>query len=151
TYEVLFSKTTYALEESGLAWVGVCPNDDVESLKLDAWLRVLADNYRVRGSKYFDDEDKMPYTKATDIRTSNKIYKFAKSLDSNDPKKVLDEIIQKFDRLGHPAMKIDLERLYIQPTSANDPYFRCSKCSRVHLHYGVGKCTRCFEDLPKEP
>src|SRR5690606_18903463 len=81
----------------------------------------------------------------------NKIYKFAKSLDSNDPKKVLDEIIQKFDRLGHPAMKIDLERLYIQPTSANDPYFRCSKCSRVHLHYGVGKCTRCFEDLPKEP
>src|SRR5690606_31953048 len=92
TYEVLFSKTTYALEESGLAWVGVCPNDDVESLKLDAWLRVLADNYRVRGSKYFDDEDKMPYTKATDIRTSNKIYKFAKSLDSNDPKKVLDEI-----------------------------------------------------------
>ena len=151
TYEVLFSKTTYALEESGLAWVGVCPNDDVESLKLDAWLRVLADNYRVRGSKYFDDEDKMPYTKATDIQTSNKIYKFAKSLDSNDPKKVLDEIIQKFDRLGHPAMKIDLERLYVQPTSANDPYFRCSKCSRVHLHYGVGKCTRCFEDLPKEP
>lgn len=151
TYEVLFAKTTYALEESGLAWVGIRPTDDPDSLKLDAWLRVMADNYRVRGGKYFDDENQMPYTKASDIRPQSNLYKFAKALDPNNPKKVLEEIIQNFDNLGHPAMKIDLERLYVQPTSENDPYFRCIKCGRVHLHLGVGKCTRCFEVLPKTP
>ena len=151
TYEVLFSKTTYALEESGLAWVGMRSTDDPDSLKLDAWLRVMADNYRVRGSKYFDDENQMPYTKASDIRPQSNLYKFAKSLNTNNPKKILEEIIQSFDQLGHPAMKIDLERLYVQPASAEDPYFRCTKCGRVHLHQGVGKCTRCFEALPKIP
>ncbi len=150
-YEVLFSKTAYALEETGLAWVGVTATDDVEGLKLDAWLRVLADNYRVRGSKYFSDEDKMPYTRAADIKTSSKLYKFAKSINPIDPENALNEAIKKFDQFGHSAMKVDLERLYIQLTSEDDPYFRCDKCGRVHLHQGVGKCTRCFEPLPKVP
>ncbi|WP_446892536.1 DEAD/DEAH box helicase [Acinetobacter sp. NS4_7] len=151
TYEVLFSKTTYAFEESGLGWVGVQSTDGEESLKLDAWLRVLADSYRVRGSKYFDEESQMPYTRASDIRQQSNLFKFAKSLDVNNPVRLLDDVIHKFDQLGHTGLSVDLERLYIHPTSANDPYYRCSKCGRVHLHKGVGHCTRCFDALPMEP
>lgn len=150
TYEVLFSKTTYALEESGLGWVGIEHNNDTESLKLDAWLRVLADNYRIRGSKFFDDESQMPYTRASDIRNQSTLYKFAKSIDPANTDKLLDEVIQKFDKLGHSGLSVDLGRLYIQPTSKDDPYYRCDKCGRVHLHKGVGRCTRCFEKLPTQ-
>jgi hypothetical protein len=32
-----------------------------------------------------------------------------------------------------------------------DPYWRCDNCQRVHLHRGLGVCTRCYDPLPPEP
>src|SRR5690606_18065624 len=60
-------------------------------------------------------------------------------------------LLQELDSLGHPKGVVDLTGLYIRLVDDSHPYFRCPSCSRVHLHRGVGLCTRCFEPLPTIP
>lgn len=151
SYDILFSKTYFSLEESGLGWGAVAGLTVENSNKLDAWLRVLADKYRVYGNRYYDAEKIKPFTQVTEIRKNDVIYKFAESINRSNPFQELEWMLSAFNTHGHQHGIVDLARLYIRPAVENDPFFRCTQCGRVHLHIGAGVCTRCFEPLPKEP
>lgn len=49
---------------------------------------------------------------------------------------------------GQPdGFVVKLLKLSYTPITRDDPFWRCSRCRRVHLHESCGVCTRCCGDL----
>jgi len=153
TCGVVFSKTYFALEETGLGYP--CVSSTVEeSIRpaLDAFLRVFGDDYRLHNNPWSsDDEDsKKPWTSNAEV--SSRVRRFANSLwDSHDVPGKLDEVLRIFGEIGHRDGLIYTSALSFRLVTEDSPYWRCGKCGRVHLHRGAAKCTRCFTDLPDTP
>lgn len=149
TYEVLFSKTYFALEETGLGYPSMTRTQTLESDRLDAYLRVFADGYRVIGNDWAEQQ---PHIDAgREFRNRQRFIRFARAATGGgDPISELDRVLQDFRALGHQHGLVELDSLHVRLSSAGDPFYRCDSCGRVHLHRGVGVCTRCFEPLPSE-
>lgn len=144
---VLFSKTFYALEESGLGWVALTDEDTAEHRRLDAWLRVLADSYKVRGSRFYRNE---PVSSET-LSQKSRLYSFANALEPQTPRRLLQEVLDAFATKGHQHGNVELDLLYVRIMESGEPYYRCTCCGRIHLHQGAGVCTRCYSRLPQMP
>jgi hypothetical protein len=54
------------------------------------------------------------------------------------------------DGRGHFDGRIDVAQLCLRVAQDTGPYWRCGRCSRVHLHRGFERCTRCGSDLAEE-
>lgn len=145
-YEILFSKTYFALEETGIGYPSMTATQTPESDRLDAYLRVFADAYRVAGNKWFRDPANIDT--AHQFPKKGRIYRFAKASASSNPIEELDEILKRFGAHAHAHGIVELSGLYVRMSSSGDPYYRCDNCGRVHLHRGTAFCTRCFEPLP---
>lgn len=147
--DVIFSNTFFAIEETGLGYPSVRHDGSKETDELDAWLRVFAGVYRVRENKYFNPQDVKQWT---DYSTVNrrKVKRFAEDVfgQAHAPAH-FNEIIKKMDALGHNNCVVNVGKLYIRVSKPGDPYWRCASCERVHLHRGVGYCTRCRQPLPE--
>jgi hypothetical protein len=50
-----------------------------------------------------------------------------------------------------PGCLIAPYNVVVRLVSPESPYYRCTRCSRVHLHAAAGICTRCGAPLPAEP
>lgn len=149
TYEVLFSKTYFALEETGLGYPSITPTQTGSSDRLDAYLRVFADGYRVIGNDWADQQAHIDF--GNQFRNRPRFIRFATAATGGtDPIAELDAVLTQFRGLGHQHGLIELDGLHVKLANAGDPFFRCNNCGRVHLHRGVGACTRCFERLPVE-
>lgn len=150
---VVFSKTYFALEETGVAYPSVGATLPAEHRALaDAFLRVFADSYRLVDSQYEDSDPKDPWRSALDIGQGQRARRLAAVLWA--PDKVndgLDQVLKLLAKAGHPDGQILTSSLRLHLTSATDPYWRCGRCSRVHLHRGVDFCTRCLQPLPEKP
>lgn len=147
TYELLFSKNYFALEETGIGYPSLTPTQTIESDRLDAFLRVLGDSYAVKGNKWKDppliDDPK---------QWSKRVKRFANaSAAGEESNSVLRRLIDELSGLGHPKGVVNLTGLYVKLVEEKAPYYRCNNCGRVHLHRGVGICTRCCELLPSSP
>ncbi|MFM0371097.1 DEAD/DEAH box helicase [Paraburkholderia aspalathi] len=145
-YEVLFSKTYFALEETGIAYPSLESAQTPESDRLDAYLRVFADAYRVAGSRWGGDAPH--HDRAGEFGKRSRIYRFAQANSPADPAGELDKVLESFRAHEHAHGVIELSRLHVRLRESGDPYYRCSNCGRVHLHQGTGICTRCFTPLP---
>lgn len=151
--DLLFSKTYFALEETGLGWpsfFGPVEYTPAYSI-LDAWLRILADAYRVIPNQFDEDVGKA-WNNAHDVlgRTrSGRLANLAKKLFA-DPDASIDEFLTTLrETLGHgDTGTVDVTKLYFRLSNSTDAAWRCDKCARVHLHRGFGQCTRCGEALP---
>ena len=147
TYEVLFSKTYFALEETGIGYPSITSNSTADSDRLDAYLRVFGDSYSVEGNKwtspsYADVPDELP----------RRVRRFAEASSAGqDPAAVMRQLLDELSRAGHPRGVIRLDGLYVKLAKPGDPYYRCAACKRVHLHRGTGTCTRCLDPLPTVP
>ncbi|MEQ5840444.1 DEAD/DEAH box helicase [Paraburkholderia acidicola] len=148
TYEVLFSKTYFALEETGIGYPSMTASQTPESDRLDAYLRVFADAYRVAGNRWSEEAPNID--NATQFSKQNRIYRFAKASVPAAPVAELDRVLEQFRNHTHAHGLIELSGLYVRMSNSGDPFFRCGNCGRVHLHRGTGYCTRCFEPLPPE-
>lgn len=148
TYEVLFSKTYFALEETGIGYPSVTGTQTSESDRLDAYLRVFADAYRVAGNRW--SQDAAHFDSAQQIPRTGRIYRFAKASMPADPIGELDQILKRFHSHSHAHGIVELSALYVRLSKPGDPYYRCTNCGRVHLHKGTSCCTRCFDPLPAE-
>jgi len=149
---VIFSKTYFALEETGLAYptVGIAASDEQGALA-DVFLRVLADSYRLVDSPFEDADQKDPWRDASDIGATHRARILALKIWTPEEVNVnLGKVLDVLSAAGHPGGLILTSSLKIRLTSATDAFWRCGRCSRVHLHMGVGLCTRCFERLPEE-
>lgn len=155
--DVIFSKTYFSLEESGLGYVTVRSDvlpeadDKADELQLLAALvRVIADSYRYRPTPYRNEgDDPKAWIDYGNIRTA-RVKQFAQAVWRDEAPTKLEEALRQLGKTGHADGIIDMPQVRIELTGDDAPYWRCDSCSRVHLHSGGGVCTRCFVRLPQE-
>lgn len=149
--DVLFSKTYFALEETGLGYPSLFPVDGPDNDRFDAYLRVFADAYRVRGNRWVErNEQRKEWPTGLSVQ-NKRVRTFAASAGLREPTEELETVLEKLKSLGHANGFIDPEKLFVRLVDKEHGYFGCNNCTRVHLHRGVGICTRCAVELPKEP
>jgi hypothetical protein len=149
--DVLFSKTYFALEETGLGYPSLFANQRQDADRFDAYLRVFSDAYRVRGNKWVELDDKRKEWPRAATVGSCRVTEFARANAPTDPIRELDSVLTQLRELGHSNGFIEPERLFVKLVGPEHPYYRCANCSRTHLHDGTGVCTRCNEPLAPEP
>jgi len=149
--DVLFANTFFALEETGLAYPSIMVGDEAKADRLDAWLRVFAGAYRVLDNKYVNGDSLNEWVSGLDVK-HKRVLRFAQAVfGAGSATDGLSGILSEFSALEHPSGMIHIGKLYLKVAEANDPYWRCRNCERVHLHWGPGKCTRCGEILDEQP
>jgi hypothetical protein len=146
--DVLFARNYFALEETGIGYPCFTPKKETNSNKLDAILRVFADNYRITANKWANQNKIKQWIDGFSI-SSRRVTDFlrASNIDKNEMSAILDEMT----KLNHKNGLIQIEHLYVQLVEPDDDGYECTKCGRAHLHRGTGVCTRCQELLPLEP
>ena len=149
--EILFDKTYFALEETGLGYP--CPldiSDEREREKLSAMIRVFADAYQVSPDKFVNKRELKSWSSGEDIHKRNRVWKYAHAIKKGHEIATLDKVLRVLRNQEHEEGQIQVDKLGIRLTKSNDPFYRCGVCGRVHLHRGHEICTRCFEPLPFE-
>lgn len=152
--DLLFSKTYFALEETGLGWPSFYGTEEYtpEKSRDDAMLRIFADAYRITPNQ-FQEETRTAWRNAFDMlgRTDNKLKRLITKILQH-PEKECDDFLHKLKTtLGQKRGdgSIDISKLYFRAAEASGPAWRCKRCGRVHLHTGFGSCTRCGETLTR--
>jgi DEAD/DEAH box helicase/Helicase conserved C-terminal domain len=149
--DVIFANTFFALEETGLAYPSLFVELGEDVDKMDAWLRVFASATRVHENKYFDPRRVREWTSAQAVPSTNRVRRFANAVFGEDAAAGLDGILTRLQTMGHHNGIIRVGRVYLRISIESDPYWRCASCERVHLHRGVGICTRCYSQLEDKP
>lgn len=152
--QTVFSRTYFSLEETGLAYpcLATAPGWNGRMGVLDAFLRVFCDGYRL-----YDDYDpwvdpgnpKKTWNEAKDIGKTHRVRQFAQKLwPQDEPDQRLNEVLQVFKAVGHTNGLISIPNVRLRLVEPDASAWRCESCGRVHLHYGAGYCTRCYQSLP---
>ena len=150
--ETLFSRTYFALEETGLGYPSVRKVDDESKEDLDranALLRVFADAYRLADSPY-DNKDARAWIDGFDPPEKNRVMLFALAVWGDDAKVNIERFLARI-RPMHPDGFISTSGIRVTLVEPGDSAWRCTQCGRVHLHFGFGRCTRCYVELPETP
>ena len=157
--DVVFSKTYFSLEEAGQGYVTiplrivVGPPEDVarRAKVLAAVLRVLADSYRYWPTRFArhtaDGREEMPSEWKEPSQVNARLRRFSEAAWGNEWQKELRDALVDLQRAGHRDGLIRMEKVHIQHVDEQNHYVRCPNCGRVHLHEGVGICTRCFAPI----
>ena len=145
--EVLFSKTYFALEETGLGYPTLFGKANNQADRMDAYLRVFSDAYRVNSNKWNTDETK-PWPTDAAVPVNNRVRLFAAASAPATPVDELRRVLSDLGTMGHLWGIVDVMLLHVRLSTSGDPFFRCDNCGRVHLHRGTGTCTRCRVALP---
>lgn len=151
--DLLFSKTYFALEETGLGWPSFYkPGEYTDEMSRDdAMLRIFADAYRITPNQ-FQDVTKTPWRTAHDMLGSreNRLNRLMGKI-SKDREKECGDFLEKLKstKLGQTRGdgSIDISLLYFRKADPGAQAWRCKQCGRVHLHHGLGHCTRCGDML----
>ena len=146
---VLFSRSYFALEETGLAYLCLSRGDEeISEFEYNTTLvRVFAEAYRVRESQ-FDSPDE--WIDETSVGQKNRVLKYLSKISDNNAKAELGRFLDRMAKDGHDRGLLSIPSLHIHVTSPSDPAWICGRCTRVHLVRGPGICTRCYESLPAE-
>lgn len=150
--EVLFSRTYFAIEETGHAYLGLNRSDgdsDSDHELLASFVRVFAEAYRVAESPYGNDST--GWQNEHDVNRSNRVYKFAERVRPEDPLGLLNWVLSKLESAGHGQGILTVPRLYVSLVVPTAQAWRCARCTRVHLVRGAGVCTRCYANLTESP
>lgn len=150
--EVLLSRTYFSIEESGLGYLCL-PRllfgaDERTFATYSAFIRVFGDAYRLLDSPY--DRTPEPWADENAVGRTNRVLRFATALWGADAKQCLRDLLEKLAEAGHRDGLLRTTALRVRLTSADDDFWRCDKCSRIHLHRGAEICTRCFAALPRD-
>ncbi|WP_180055201.1 MULTISPECIES: DEAD/DEAH box helicase [unclassified Acinetobacter] len=146
--DVLFARNYFALEETGIGYPCFTASKNENSDKLDAILRVFADNYRVLANKWVREDQIKEWVDGYSV--SNRRVKSFMKASAIDPD-TMTTILKELAELKHQGGIIRIERLYIQLVKEDAPAYECITCGRGHLHRGTGICTRCHTSLPQLP
>ncbi|RVQ53561.1 DEAD/DEAH box helicase [Sinorhizobium meliloti] len=153
--DLLFSKTYFALEETGLGWPSFYGSEEYtpEKSKDDAMLRIFADAYRITPNPYMD-EVRTVWSTAHEMlgRGDNRLRRLMSKLFPQQTETECDLFLEKLRsklRQTRLAGSIDISLLYFRAAKPTGEAWRCDRCGRVHLHRGFGKCTRCGEELTR--
>lgn len=152
--DLLFSKTYFALEETGLGWPSFYGPEEYtpEKSRDDAMLRIFADAYRITPNR-FQEDPRNAWRNAFDMlgRGDNRLRQLMSKLVQH-PEKECDDFLEKLrTTLRQPRGdgSIDISMLYFRAADSAAAAWRCVLCGRVHLHAGFGRCTRCGTALTR--
>lgn len=148
---VLFSRTYFALEETGLAYLCLGRLDDETDIDFQfnaTLVRVFAESYRVKESKFGSDK---PWTSTASVSPKNRVLRFLEEVSPGNSKSMLAAFLARLSKEGHIHGLLSVPKLRIHVTKPEDPVWKCERCTRVHLVRGPGICTRCLVLLPIEP
>lgn len=150
--EIVFSKTYFSLEETGLGFACVPRrkfSQDEHEL-LNAFLRVFSDSYRYDDSPWGANENS-GWQDADDVKS--RVKRFAEAIWQNPAERSsrLRTVLQQLGECGHREGLISNSHVHLYLVEPDAPYWRCPRCRRTHLHTGIGICTRCFEPLAEVP
>ncbi|WHZ29172.1 MAG: hypothetical protein OJF51_003973 [Nitrospira sp.] len=148
--QTVFNKTYFSLEETGLGYPTVplsAVHDIVDQNVIAAYVRVLGDSYRINESPY--DELPKDWSGPQEIGPTERVYKFAlAALGSDEAARAeLDRVLSILNSQRHAGGILHTGCLSLRIPDQNDPYWRCPRCGRVHLHDGASVCTRCWGPL----
>ncbi|QUD86055.1 DEAD/DEAH box helicase [Phenylobacterium montanum] len=151
-HDTLFNKTYFSFEEAGLGYPTFFTRGDytADRDELDALLRVLADAYRVDGSRYVDLTQIKQWTTAADVPLDNRVRRFCEAASPGNGDQYLNDALDRLRQadLGHTGGIVRLFSLGVRLAKADTPFWRCARCDRAHLHRGANVCTRCGDPLP---
>lgn len=152
--ETVFSRTYFSVEEAGLGYLCLpeAQFPDVASFEKHAALvRTMGDAYRLLDSPY--DRTPPPWSSELDVPRNNRVRRFLLAVNGGDEAAATNElssVLNAFAQAGHRDGLLKTTALHICLPAPTDPYWRCPRCSRVHLHRGVGICTRCLGPLAQQ-
>ena len=149
--EVLFAKTYFALEETGIGYPSLFGSAVPDCDRMDAYLRVFADSYRVLGNKWVEANDKPKDWISGAMARSWRVRAFAEVNAPGNVDGELSDVLSRLETLGHERGWIVPEKLYVRLVEPDHGFYECGNCSRTHLHRGTGFCTRCQSKLPVDP
>ncbi|MEM8671011.1 MAG: DEAD/DEAH box helicase [Planctomycetota bacterium] len=151
---VVFSKTYFSLEEAGIGYPCLAAVDQDQSDRSAAIVRILSDLYRVDMDQYRSTDDVDPWTDQESACSQAKVRrlleKLRPTLNEEGRKQWFWNLLQELSRLGLPGGKIFQNRIRIRIADESEPYWRCVNCGRVHLHTGIGCCTRCGGEINED-
>lgn len=149
--DTLFSRTYFALEESG--WGYAClplrPGETRQRTAVfDAMLRVLTDMYRTDSSRFASklNDWESPADVGKRLRAFANAYSDRAGGEGNAHIRHFMDLLSAH---GHSGAIVAVRKLHFMPLPETAPYWRCIGCGRVHLHAGGGICTRCYRPLPQ--
>lgn len=149
--DVLFSRSYFALEETGLAYLSLSPDAAAATTTQESsttLLRVFAEAYRVLESRYGNDV--APWIDGRSISKNNRVKLFAQECWGSAWSNEVEGFMRAMTADGHHDGVISVPKLWVRLTQPTDPAWVCSRCTRVHLVRGPGPCTRCRLSLPQE-
>ena len=119
--------------------------------RLNAFLRVFADAYRYSAESHpfpkSDPEPGLGHGAERHQEAAPQVRRGRRWEGGRDGP--VDQLLAGLQKAKHPNGLIRNEEIWIRLVKPDDPYYRCERCRRVHLHRGVGLCTRCFQKLPE--
>ena len=160
--DVVFGKTYFAIEETGLGYVtvplhvaaGPADGQAKRGGELAALLRVLTDVYRYLPNPFDTRREEgggpAEWLEGTDVDRKH-VKEFAIAAWGHEPdvwKPALTAALQELAVARHHAGIVRMEAVRIHLAEPGDKYIRCANCGRVHLHAGLRICTRCFLPMP---
>jgi DEAD/DEAH box helicase domain-containing protein len=162
--DVVFHKSYFAIESTGLAIPVPLPTpeqlaaDDFnpdELLQAAAWLRIYADDYRYAPCPW--DPKTTPITPEQLERGAANIARVLQRFVDQQGGEAIDylkqgqKLLSRFGSHSKPGQDyVELTRIGFQLPADTAPFWRCENCRRVHLHRGIGGCTRCGTPLQEQ-
>ena len=120
---------------------------------IDAFIRILGDNYRYKNDEF---EDPNPFGSYNGNNRFTKKYKkfvqaVAKRYDGIDENTLGEALFDYFHRNESDSIILEYDRLGFRLLDKNARYYECPICHRMHPNLGMGVCTSCAAPLPEEP
>ena len=156
---IVFDKTYFALEATGLAYPVPLPPEEVNELELSkaaAWMRIYTDNYRFAPfPSEWEMSDRTREITLEEVKRGKsylaKLIQYSANALGKNPENIFNNMRQIMNRYGHSTNcrdYIHLEKIAFRVSQDRDPCWHCTNCRRIHLHRGLGSCTRCGTKLP---
>ena len=115
----------------------------------NGFIRILGDTWRRETAKKEEAEsvDQIKPKKAkTYIEKCAEIH----NLDKDKLKKLIFKLVTDKNLGGHRKAILESKNLFVKLSESEDLFWKCSNCSRPHLHKNGGVCSYCFSELPNE-
>src|SRR5690606_32541999 len=116
---------------------------------INVFLRIMGDTYR------YDDPDSFPSQpygsyQTLPVKYRNYIETFSETYGL-DPLELGNNIYGYMNhKFGNQRFIVEPSALVFEKVQDQDDYYKCTNCSKIHLHRGSGLCSnlQCLEPLP---
>lgn len=120
---------------------------------VDAFIRILGDNYRYKNDEFEDPSSYDSYNIGRN-QITKKYKRFIKAVAEKyniDENSLGNALCNYFNRNERDGIILDFNDLDFRLLDENAGYYECKTCHRVHPNKGMGICTACADPLPETP